>query len=275
MAADTFALSAPPSWSARLRLANFWHWGLLALVAVLVGLPLTFLVIGSFSQSHLPTELSLANLTLRNYRAVWGDPETWKLFYNTGIYAFGATVFGLSVAATLAWLVERTNIPGKTWIYAGVPMTLAMPGMLQAMAYVLLLSPRIGFLNKALEGIGLDPINIYSIGGMIFVEGLRLVPTAFLMLVPLLRSHGSGAGGGSRHVGREFPVHHAQSHDAAVAARAARGRDLSAGERAGSVRGARHSRHARRHLRVLHQDLCGQPFLGDRCRPMARPTRWR
>src|SRR5690606_6795533 len=36
--------------------------------------------------------------------------------------------------------------------------------------------------------LGLGPINIYSLGGMIFVEGLRLVPTAFLMLVPLLRS---------------------------------------------------------------------------------------
>ena len=31
-------------------------------------------------------------------------------------------------------------------------------------------------------------IDIYTLTGMIFVEGLRLVPTAFLMLVPLLRS---------------------------------------------------------------------------------------
>jgi len=32
------------------------------------------------------------------------------------------------------------------------------------------------------------PIDIYSLGGMIFLEGLRLVPTGFLMLVPLMRS---------------------------------------------------------------------------------------
>jgi iron(III) transport system permease protein len=70
-------------------------------------------------------------------------------------------------------------------------MTLAMPGLLQAMAWVLLLSPRSGFLNRWLmEALGLSaaPFNIYSLGGMAFVEGLRLVPTAFLMLVPLLRS---------------------------------------------------------------------------------------
>lgn len=188
MAAETLALSTPPARFAGLRPANLWHLALLVLVALLVGLPLTFLVVGSFSSSQLPTDLSLSTLSFRNYAEVWGDPDTWKLFYNTGIYAFGATAFGLSTAVTLAWLVERSNLPGKVWIYAGVPMTLAMPGMLQAMAYVLLLSPRIGLINKGLMALGLAPINIYSLGGMIFVEGLRLVPTAFLMLVPLLRS---------------------------------------------------------------------------------------
>ena len=87
--------------------------------------------------------------------------------------------------------MERTDIPGKIWIYAGVPMTLAMPGMLQAMAWVLLASPRIGFINKGLMdvfGLSSPPFNIYTLPGMIFIEGLRMVPTAFLMLVPLLRS---------------------------------------------------------------------------------------
>jgi iron(III) transport system permease protein len=106
-------------------------------------------------------------------------------------FALGSTLYGIAIAATLAWLVERTNIPGKIWIYAGVPMTLAMPGMLQAMAWVLLASPRIGFINKGLiDAFGLSsaPFNIYTLPGMIFIEGLRMVPTAFLMLVPLLRS---------------------------------------------------------------------------------------
>jgi iron(III) transport system permease protein len=59
------------------------------------------------------------------------------------------------------------------------------------MAWVLLLSPRIGLINKWLQSLfGLEqpPINVYSLGGMVFLEGLRLVPTAFLMLVPLMRS---------------------------------------------------------------------------------------
>ena len=188
MAVDALAYHPTPSWLARIGRTNPWHLGLFALVTVLVGLPLTFLVLGSFSNSQLPTDISLTNLGVGNYVQVWSDPETWKLFYNTGIYVAGATAIGLVLAASLAWLVERSNMPGKAWIYAGVPMTLAMPGMLQAMAYVLLLSPRIGLINKGLEALGMSPVNVYSLGGMIFVEGLRLVPTAFLMLVPLLRS---------------------------------------------------------------------------------------
>jgi iron(III) transport system permease protein len=99
-------------------------------------------------------------------------------------------VLGLALAVALAWLVERTDMPCRGLVYAAVPMTVAMPGLLQAMAWVFLLSPRSGFINRALFdlfGVPRGTLNIYSLGGMIFIEGLRLVPIAFLMLVPLMR----------------------------------------------------------------------------------------
>jgi iron(III) transport system permease protein len=136
----------------------------------------------------LPNEFDLSQLSLSNYATVWLDPQTYGVFLNTIIYVVGAVIIGTSIAVSLAWLTERTDMRGKFWVYAGVPLTLAMPGMLQAMAYVLLLSPRVGFINKALAGLGIGPINIYTLGGMIFIEGIRLVPTAFLMLVPLFRA---------------------------------------------------------------------------------------
>lgn len=165
-----------------------FHWLVLVLVGLAIITPLTFLTLGSLSQAKLPGDFSLNNLTFANYAKVWLDPATYAVVLNTIIYVAGATVFAITLAAILAWLVERTDIPGKTWLYAGIPMTLAMPGMLQAMAYVLLLSPRIGFINKMIAPLGLGPINIYSLSGMIFLEGIRLVPSAFLVLVPLLRS---------------------------------------------------------------------------------------
>jgi iron(III) transport system permease protein len=161
------------------------------MVFVAVATPLVLLILGSFSLAVLPTDISFSNMGLDNFEDVWLDPGTYAVFSNTFFYVTGATAFGVTTAAVLAWTVERTDIPGKIWIYAGVPMTLAVPSMLQAMAWVLMMSPRSGFVNTFLvETFGLSsaPFNIYSIGGMIFIEGLRLVPTAFLMLVPLLRS---------------------------------------------------------------------------------------
>lgn len=170
---------------------NPWPYAVFGVVCFLVFAPLAFLVLGSFSTARLPTDFSLAQMGLKNYLKVYTDPLTYELMGNTVIYVTGSVALGISLAVTLAWLVERTDMPAKILVYAGVPMTLAVPGMLQAMAWVLLLSPRIGMINRWLQdslGLAEAPINIYSLGGMIFVEGLRLVPTAFLMLIPLLRS---------------------------------------------------------------------------------------
>jgi iron(III) transport system permease protein len=172
----------------RLRL---WQHGIFLLILFLVLAPLSFLILGSFSTARLPGDFSLDKMGLVNYLKVYTDPGTYELFTNTVIYVAGSALVGISLAVSLAWLVERTNMPGKIFLYAGVPMTLAVPGMLQAMAWVLLLSPRIGFINQLLKDLfGPDApvIDVYSLGGMVFLEGLRLVPTAFLMLVPLMRS---------------------------------------------------------------------------------------
>ena len=175
----------------RIQPSSLWQSAVFLVVFLSVVTPLLFLILGSFSQARLPSEFSFHSLGLANYIKVWSDRGTYAVVSNTLWFAVGSTAFGIVIAAGLAWLVERTNIPGKIWIYAGVPMTLAMPGMLQSMAWVLLASPRIGFINKGLMdafGFASAPFNIYTMAGMIFIEGLRTVPTAFLMLVPLLRS---------------------------------------------------------------------------------------
>ena len=50
-------------------------------------------------------------------------------------------------------MVERTDMPMKNFAYAVVPLTIAMPGLLYGIAWVLLLSPRIGLFNLALLGL--------------------------------------------------------------------------------------------------------------------------
>ena len=173
------------------RSSKMRHYAVFGIVAFMVLGPLVFLILGSFSTARMPTDFRLADMGLKNYAAVYLDRTTYDLLVNTIIYVAGSVLLGVSLAVFLAWLVERTDMPGKLLVYAGVPMTLAVPGMLQAMAWVLLLSPRIGFFNQILRNVfdlPKGPLNIYSLPGMIFLEGLRLAPTAFLMLVPLFRS---------------------------------------------------------------------------------------
>jgi hypothetical protein len=135
------------------------------------------------SSARLPSEFTLSTLTLTNYIKVWIDPSTYEILWDTLLFAGGSTLFCFFFAASLAWLSERTDMPGRIWIYAGLPMTLAMPGMLQAMAWTLLASPRVGFLNKGfMAALNLQsaPFNIHSLTGMIFVEGLLWTPIALL-----------------------------------------------------------------------------------------------
>jgi iron(III) transport system permease protein len=177
-------------WLTELRGAHAWQLLLFVVMALALAVPLGLLVLGSFSTAKLPGEITLDSLTFENYRAVWGNPATYAVFSNTLIYAGGAVTIGVPVALSLAYLVERTNLPLKIVVYAGVTLCIAMPGMLQSMAYVLMFSPKIGFINKLLMNVlGLEsaPLNIYTLPGMALVESLRLVPTAFLMMVPLLR----------------------------------------------------------------------------------------
>lgn len=171
--------------------ARMFPWLVLVILAALVIAPIFSLVAGAFSLSRLPNEFAWDNLGFDNFYAVWVEQRIDRVIWNTTIYVIGATIFGIATAAILAWLVERTDMPGKTWIYAGVPLGIAVPGILHAIAWVLLLSPRSGFVNRAwmdLWGTREPLFDIYTMGGLIFAEGLRLVPVAFLMLVPLMRS---------------------------------------------------------------------------------------
>ena len=59
-----------------LRPEHLWHWTIFIVVSLAVATPLIFLVLGSFSEASLPTQFTLSELTLRNYRQVWLDADT-------------------------------------------------------------------------------------------------------------------------------------------------------------------------------------------------------
>ena len=145
----------------------------MGLVIYLVALPLGLLIVGGFTRG-MPGDFTA--LTFANYTRAYGSPALLELFYNSFVFATGSVLLALPVAVAFAWLIERTNTPLRNLAYALVIAPVAMPGMLLSMSWVLLLSPNVGVINKTIMTVfGLEnpPFNIYSLGGMIFAEGMR------------------------------------------------------------------------------------------------------
>jgi iron(III) transport system permease protein len=161
---------------------------LAALLAVLTVLPVATIIVASFRPSGLPLS---EGWTLGHFVRVWSSAYSYRLVAQTLIFAAGSTAFGIALAAALAWLVERTDMPGRDFFRAGILMPMATPPLLLAIGWVLLMSPSIGIIPSLLApvfGEGPKSFSIYNLPGMIFVQGLAYVPTSFLMLAPAMRN---------------------------------------------------------------------------------------
>src|SRR5207253_11129585 len=92
---------------------------------------------------------------------------------------------------TVAWMNERTNTPFKSLFFALSIVPLVIPGILFTVAWILLASPKIGIINMVLQdwfGFAEPPFDIYSLGGMIWVDGLHYSPMAFLLMTAAFRA---------------------------------------------------------------------------------------
>ena len=152
-------------------------------------IPLGFLVWQSFRTPQTAT--TPAVWTLGNYLAAYGTVETFRLFWTSIRFASGASLFAFVVGTALAWMNERTNTPFKTVFFALSLIPLVIPSILFTVAWILLASPQIGIVNQLLQGwFGLEqpPFDIYSMAGMIWVDGLHYSPMAFLLMSAAFRA---------------------------------------------------------------------------------------
>jgi iron(III) transport system permease protein len=174
------------------RLVPYWlreRWDVLAvalLLVILTVVPVITVLVGSFRPLGLPLT---SGWTLGHYVSIWTNSYTYSLLFNTLVFAFGSTLVALVIAGTLAWLLERTDIPGANFFRSALIIPMLTPPLLLGMGWVLLLNSRIGILPVFLRDLGIDAsFNLYSVGGMVFVQGLTAVPTSFLILSPVVRN---------------------------------------------------------------------------------------
>jgi iron(III) transport system permease protein len=129
--------------------------------------------------------------TLSNYGLVFSDPFIYRVVTNTFVFTVTATLVALFLGLPMAWLVERTTLPGKTLVYAIMTLGLLIPGIYTAMGWTMIAHPRIGILNRwlvELFGLTEAPINIATPVGMGFVQGLSLSALAFILTAQMFRA---------------------------------------------------------------------------------------
>jgi iron(III) transport system permease protein len=163
--------------------------GCAAFAIYIAVIPLAFLLWQSFRTPQ--TANADAIFTLGNYAAAYGGRDTLQLFSTSVRFASGTALLAFVGGATLAWLNERTNTPFKTVFFALSLIPLVIPSILFTVAWILLASPQIGIINLVLRSwleLEQAPFNIYSMGGMIWVDGLHYSPMAFLLMSAAFRA---------------------------------------------------------------------------------------
>ena len=150
------------------------------------------LLYASFKSTDDKLPFETTGITLANYITVLTSPSTWPIFVNTFLFTAGSLMIGLPLAILMAWLLERTAVPARRWIAALILVPMTIPSLLSAIAWIQLLDPRIGVVNVILRNMfslsgDSGPFDIYTLSGMCFVQGLRLVPSAYLMIAASFR----------------------------------------------------------------------------------------
>jgi len=179
--------ASPASW---LRIDSKWLiiGGTVAIVSWLGLIPLGFLLWQSFMTPE--TASAPARFTWENFQQAYTSAEAIPLFFNSIQFAAGTAVFSLAVGTFFAWVNERTNTPFKPLFFVMSIVPLVIPGVLFTVSWIMLASPKIGILNLVLRNFGIEgPVfDIYSMAGMIWVDGLHYSPVAFLLVTAAFRS---------------------------------------------------------------------------------------
>lgn len=163
---------------------------LAAILLILIVPPTLFLIDTSLHVTN--PDGSFGAFTLQYYRQLFTSPFLAASLRNTVTYAIGSALVAIGFGATAALIVERTNAAGRRYAFPAAILSLGVPHVLYVVAWLLLLG-RAGPVNALIDylggGAGQGPaLDVYSMGGMIVIEGVGFTPLTFLLMSALLRS---------------------------------------------------------------------------------------
>jgi len=166
------------------------------LLLMSIAYPLSLVLLKSFSIGE--------TFAWGNYLKMAADPLSVKALLNTLYVGAVTTLVATLIGVATAFLLARTDLPGRGVFRALIFLTFITPAYIGAVAWIQLLG-RAGYINKLLMNIfnlSVPPIELYSLEGIIFVMAVHLYPLVFLttynalrMADPLLEDAAASSGG--------------------------------------------------------------------------------
>ena len=164
--------------------------------------PLALLVYGSFFVARPDGSTGFG---FAAWIAAWQEPGMVQSVVNTATRTLATEVISLPVAVVVAWLVARTDLPGKRLIDNFMWIAFFLPALPVLLGWILLFDPDNGIANQiATRWLGLaePPFNIYSFSGIVFAHlASRAIATKYIFLVPAFRNIDSALEEAARVVG--------------------------------------------------------------------------
>lgn len=188
----------------RLRLRGAWplHFFVLVVLGVVVLYPIGLLLVNSFNVAD-PTAPPV--YALDAWRNALGAQGIRGSLLNTMKVVGVVQGITFPLAILLAWLLARTDLPGRRWLEFGFWIAFFLPSLGVTLGWILVFHPHYGLLNTWAKDVGLvsGPVfNIYSMWGIIFVHvGTVSLVIKVMLFTPIFRNMDSSLEEASRVAG--------------------------------------------------------------------------
>jgi iron(III) transport system permease protein len=161
----------------------------LGLTIVAVAVPLSLVVYQAFLTA--PFFDPSAKFSLGAFSFVFADDDFWQAFRTTIIVAAGMAAIAVPLGALLAFIMVRTDIPGKHILEPMILIPIFVSAVVVAFGYVVAIGPVGIFSTLAKDVLGFVPWNLYSMTSLVVIAGLTHVPHVYLYSAAALRGLGT------------------------------------------------------------------------------------
>jgi len=165
---------------------EYWRGLIAGFTALFILAPVALIIWQSFLSDAFFN--SLAKPTLEAYQFVFEDPDFWAALRNTLILSCGMVIIAVPLGAVLAFLMVRTDMPGRRILEPLVFLPLFMSPMVLAFGYIVAAGPSGFFALWWKQIFGSIWWSVYSFPALMTVVGLTHIPHVYIYVSTALRT---------------------------------------------------------------------------------------